>query len=113
MQIVPATAFGIRERIRLAGALEFNRRGARANVRVVPPCQRAKSAADRFVVSIIRDTQHNVVVHRASSCEPLLVLITISTAATDPQVANLGYSGVSSTAETLPLSTAVLDEQPA
>jgi hypothetical protein len=68
LQVVSATTLGIRQRfIRLAGALEFNRRGAGANIRVVPPRQRAESTPDGFVVSILRDTQHNVVVHRASS----------------------------------------------
>jgi hypothetical protein len=76
LPVVPVTAFRIGQRfIRLAGALEFNRRGAGANIRVVPPRQRAESTPDGFVVSILRDTQHNVVVHRAFSCEPLLVLI--------------------------------------
>jgi hypothetical protein len=44
LPVVPATAFRIGQRfIRLAGALEFNRRGAGANIRVVPPRQRAES----------------------------------------------------------------------
>jgi hypothetical protein len=92
--IVPATTFGIDQGlVRFASALEFNRRGASPYIRVVSPRQRAEGAADRFFVSMLRDTQHNVVVHRASSGERLLVLITISTASTDAQVANLGILG--------------------
>jgi hypothetical protein len=94
LQIVPATALGIGQRfIRFASALEFYRRGAGANVGVVPSCQRAERTPDRFVVSILLDTQHNVVVHRASSGEHSLVPITISTASTDAQVAKLGILG--------------------
>jgi hypothetical protein len=60
-QIVPATALGIGQRfIRFASALEFNRRGAGAHIGVVLSCQRAERTPDRFVVSVLGDTQHNV-----------------------------------------------------
>jgi hypothetical protein len=107
LPIVPATPLGIDKRlVRLARALKFNRRGASADIRMVPPRQRAKGAPDGFVVSIVRDSEHNVVVHRASSCEPLLVLITISTAPIDPQVPSPSRSlNNSRTLRNRPIST--------
>ena len=64
--------------VRFASLLEFNRGGASADVRVVSARSRAKGAADRLFVSVLRNPEHNVVIHRASPREHFLALITIS-----------------------------------
>jgi bifunctional non-homologous end joining protein LigD len=62
LPIVAPAAFGIRQRlVRFVSPLEFNRGGASADVWVAAARSRAKGAADRLLVSVLRNTEHNVV----------------------------------------------------
>src|SRR5690349_8420 len=63
-----APALRIDERfVGFTSALKFNRRRASADIWMVTPGQRAKRAANRLRVSILRNAEHDVVVHREAS----------------------------------------------